>query len=111
MGCWNDKLTNPGPVEIAITGSWNAVGLGLKGGEGEGFNHAKIGVSIDKSKTLSIFGDMNQQGALEPDYDYPNQKCSSSQNGRGGTFYILDNAEMFKSLSALLAGETASTGP
>ena len=72
------------------------------------FNHAKIAVSQDNTKPLSIFGDMNQQGAIRPGFDYPQQRCSSSQNGRGGTFYALDNKELFKSMTALLKGKSAA---
>jgi len=44
---------------------------------------------------------MNQQGTLSG----PN--CDSSQNGRGGTFYVLTDAKFYQELSALLAGGTA----
>ena len=36
---------------------------------------------------------------------------ASSQNGRGGTFYVLENAKLFASLSALLKGDTAPRAP
>jgi hypothetical protein len=49
-----------------------------------------------------VFGDLNQQGALS-------DNCKSSQNGRGGMFYILDEKTLFESVSALLKGETAPT--
>ena len=105
--CWQDSLGVPGAVEIATTGKWEDKIIGLEGGSGKSHNHAKLGVSQDQSKPYCIFGDMNQQGALWSGEDYKNQKCSSSQNGRGGTFYVLDNAELHKSMSALLAGESA----
>lgn len=112
IACWPAGLKSPGPVSIATTGIWNNQSIGLTGGEGTNFNHAKIGLSTDTSRTLCIFGDMNQQGALAPDYAYKGQKCSSSQNGRGGTFYVLDNKPLFDSLSSLLSGNTApETGP
>jgi len=51
------------------------------GGAGPNFNHAKIGVSISGNHNYAIFGDMNQQGSLSTN-------CKSSQNGRGGLFYV-----------------------
>ena len=99
--CWNDGLGTPGPVQIAITGEWDGMRLGLKGGPQLDSNHAKIGVSTDPGQPYSIFGDLNQQGALS------GEKCSSSQNGRGGTFYILKNKTLFNSVTSLIAGETA----
>jgi hypothetical protein len=109
--CWATGLGTPGAVEIATSGVWNCTSIGLEGGEGQNFNHAKIGVSKDAAQPLSIFGDMNQQGALAPDYAYSGQKCSSSQNGRGGTFYVVDNADLCASITALIAGSTAPVKP
>jgi hypothetical protein len=63
-------------------------------------NHAKVGVSTG-AQPYAIFGDMNQQGALAP------PKCDSSQNGRGGLFYVVKNQELFESVRDLLKGETA----
>ncbi len=101
-----------GPVAIATSGTWDGKSIGLTGGEGTNHNHAKLGVTTDDKHTLCIFGDMNQQGALAPDYAYKGQPISSSQNGRGGLFYVLDNKAMFESLTALLKGTTApDTGP
>jgi Deoxyribonuclease II len=112
IACWPDSLGKPGPVAIATTGTWDGKSIGLTGGEGTNFNHAKLGVSTDSTQPLCIFGDMNQQGALSPGYAYEGQKCSSSQNGRGGTFYVLENKELFASLTALLKGDTApESGP
>jgi hypothetical protein len=112
IGCWKPEWGKPGAVEIATTGMWNNVSIGLEGGEGQNFNHAKIGISTDTAKPLCIFGDMNQQGALGPGYAYEKQTCASSQNGRGGTFYVLENEALFKSLTALLKGDTApESGP
>lgn len=105
--CWAPGLGTPGAVEIATSGQWNGVGIGLEGGEGPMFNHAKIGVSTDKASPLSIFGDMNQQGALAPDYAHPKQACSSSQNGRGGLFYVVDDPALWTSVTALLSGNSA----
>lgn len=105
--CWAEGLGTPGAVEIATSGVWQGKALGLKGAEGEQSNHAKLGLSKDPSTPLCIFGDMNQQGALTPDYNHKGQKCNSSQNGRGGTFFVLKNQGLFESLTQLLAGESA----
>jgi hypothetical protein len=99
--CWDASLSKPGPVEIATSGSWNGTKIGLTGGASPDHNHAKIGVSLTGSKTYSIFGDMNQQGSLSG----PN--CASSQNGRGGLFYVVGNAALSKSVKALITGDTA----
>jgi|GEM_PF-362028 len=102
--CWNEDLGTSGPVQIATTGSWDGTTFSLKGGPQLDSNHAKIGVSTDPSKTYAIFGDLNQQGTLS------GQNCASSQNGRGGTFYILNNKALFDSMTNLIKGETASVG-
>ncbi len=112
IACWPEGMGKPGAVEIATTGTWDGKPIGLTGGEGTNHNHAKIGVSTDDTQPLCIFGDMNQQGALAPGYAYAAQTCSSSQNGRGGTFYVLENKTLFASLTALLSGDTApESGP
>jgi hypothetical protein len=54
------------------------------------------------SKPYSIFGDMNQQGALSGN-------CKSSQNGRGGLFFVLDDKTLFDNVTKLLDGDTAPT--
>ncbi len=105
IACWDGSLGNAGPVEIATTGQWEGTTFGLKGGLGPNFNHAKLGVSTSGSEPYSIFGDMNQQGTASG----PN--CGSSQNGRGGLFYVVDNPELSKSLGSLISGDTAPTGP
>ncbi len=107
VSCWSDSLGKPGPVDIATTGKWADQTLGLKGGLGTDFNHAKLGISTDSKHPLSIFGDMNQQGALFAGEDYGRQKCNSSQNGRGGTFYVLKNQDLWQSMTDLLKGESA----
>jgi hypothetical protein len=101
--CWDDSLGKPGPVEIATTGQWAGKVFGLTGGLGRNFNHAKLGVSISGDKQYSIVGDMNQQGTTS------GRNCSSSQNGRGGLFYVLDSADLFNSLKNLIDGGTAPT--
>lgn len=106
---WPASLRAPGAVAIALTGVWDGTSLGLTGGMGTNYNHAKIGISTDSSQPVCVFGDMNQQGALRANYAYSGQKMSSSQNGRGGTFYVLRNQQLFDSLTALLKGNTAPT--
>jgi hypothetical protein len=101
--CWDASLSKPGAVEIATTGSWSDKTIGLTGGDSPDHNHAKIGVSLSGDNTYSIFGDMNQQGSLSG----PN--CKSSQNGRGGLFYVLNNADLASSIKALMTGGTAPT--
>src|SRR6185437_9359850 len=98
--CWDESLGRPGAVDIATTGSWKGTVFGLKGGLGTNFNHAKIGVSTSGTNPYAIFGDENQQGTLDG-------KCSSSQNGRGGTFYVVTNAALNKSVGNLIAGDSA----
>ena len=44
---------------------------------------------------------MNQQGTLS------GQKCWSSQNGRGGTFYVINDATLAQSVGDLIKGDTA----
>ncbi len=109
--CWDNSLARPGAVDIAISGVWDGTVIGLEGGMGKNFNHAKIGISKDPSQPLCIFGDMNQQGAMAPNYAHQGQTCSSSQNGRGGTFYVIDNPALFASITALLTGESAPVKP
>lgn len=105
IACWSDTLGSPGPVEIATTGQWAGKSFGLTGGAGPNFNHAKVGVSTSPDNHYAIFGDMNQQGSAS------GPKCSSSQNGRGGLFYVVDDAELSGNLKNLIAGNTAPSGP
>lgn len=102
IACWDDSLSKPGAVQIATSGQWNDIEIGLTGSAGANFNHAKIGVSTSGSHHYAIFGDMNQQGALSGN-------CASSQNGRGGLFYVLDNKSLSESVGALIEGGTAPT--
>jgi hypothetical protein len=101
--CWDPSLAKPGAVEVATTGHWNSTDFGLAGGLGTNFNHAKIGVSTSGPHQYAIFGDMNQQGTLNG----PN--CGSSQNGRGGLFYVVEDSELAVSVASLITGNTAST--
>jgi hypothetical protein len=105
IACWDESLAKPGAVEIATTGQWAGKQFGLTGGLGTNFNHAKVGVSTGGEAHYSIFGDMNQQGTSSG----PN--CSSSQNGRGGLFYVVDDADLSESLTSLITGGTAPTAP
>lgn len=101
--CWNTSLaTPPGAVDIATSGTWKGTTFSLKGGISSDANHAKIGVSTSGTDHYVIFGDMNQQGALTGD-------CGSSQNGRGGMFFVMNNTQLSASLSDLLAGTSAPT--
>lgn len=101
VGCWDDSLGLPGAVEIATSGTWTGNSIGLEGIPEANGNHAKIGVSSG-THNYAIFGDMNQQGSLSG----PN--CNSSQNGRGGLFYVVDNLPLFDSVRDLLKGESAT---
>ena len=96
IACWSASLGAPGRVDIAMAGSWGGHWLGLTGGLGTSFNHAKIGVSTSADKRFVIFGDLNQQGTLSG----PN--CSSGENGRGGTFYVITDPQLSDSLTQLL---------
>lgn len=104
IACWSDGLGQPGAVAIAMTGNWDGKTFSLTGGASGNHNHGKIGVSTDPNTHYAIFGDMNQQGsAVDP------AKCGSSQNGRGGLFYVVDDAALSASVSSLISGDTAPT--
>lgn len=107
--CWPSDLKLPGAVEIATTGTWDNKSIGFLGGAEPSCNHAKIGVSLDTSLPYSIFGDMNQQGTLTPISEKSGNPatCEISQNARGGLFYVVNNQQLFESVSALLSGESA----
>jgi Deoxyribonuclease II len=99
IGCWDPSLTaKSGAVKIATTGRWDGKRIGLIGGQ----NHAKIGVSISDNHSFAIFSDLNQQGRLTGN-------CKSSQNGRGGLFYVLNDKSLFDDMTKLLDGKTAAT--
>jgi len=102
--CCDSSLPNPGPVAIATTGHWGSTTFGLTGGLGPDFNHAKLGVSTSGDKHLSIFGDLNQQGTLD------GPKCGSSQNGRGGLFFVVDDSALWRSLDTLIGGTPSGAG-
>ncbi len=100
VGCWDSSLAKPGAVQIAMAGTWEGKTLGLEGLAAPTGNHAKIGVSTG-SHTYAIFGDMNQQGSLSG----PN--CGSSQNGRGGLFYVVEDTGLFTTVRDLIEGGSA----
>jgi hypothetical protein len=97
--CWDTSLSTPGAVENATSGMWKDIKIGLRGIPDPNGNHAKIGVSTG-THTFAIFGDMNQQGSLSGN-------CKSSQNGRGGLFFVVEQAQLFQSVTALIKGDTA----
>jgi hypothetical protein len=98
VGCWRPNLGKPGAVEIATTGKWMNKVLKMSAGG----SHAKLGVSLDPSRPLTILGDMNQQGSLTGN-------CGSAQNGRGGLFFVLSDVQLYASMRQLLDGGTAPT--
>ena len=105
IACWNlpDK---PGAVQIATTGQWQGQSFSLEGGLGANHNHAKLGVSTNTDQPYVIFGDLNQQGSLSE----PN--CNSSQNGRGGTFYVIkNNKTLYDGIANLIEGKTGNIAP
>jgi hypothetical protein len=83
IGCWDASLGKPGAVEIATSGSWNGKTIGLEGLAEPNGNHAKVGVSLAPPG------------------------CSSSQDGRGGLFYVVDDAPLFHSVRDLIKGSAA----
>jgi hypothetical protein len=104
IACWDQSLSTPGAVEIATSGSFGGKTFGLKGIANPDGNHAKIGVSTSGTHHYAIFGDMNQQGAISGN-------CKSSQNGRGGLFFVIDDADLSNSVKNLIAGDSAPTAP
>jgi hypothetical protein len=111
--CWPAALhsVSPGAVQIVTTGIWDGKTIGLTGtsqkdeaGNSLGANHAKLGVSTGNGSPLTIFSDMNQDGAISP---RGKLTCSSSQNARGGLFFVVEDAGLHKSVSALLTGKIA----
>jgi hypothetical protein len=99
IDCWDGSLSQPSAVEIASTGEFEGTTFGLTGGLGPDFNHAKVGVSTSGPAHYAIFGDMNQQGKLS------GPVCASSQNGRGGLFYVVDDPDLFAGVTSLIAGQ------
>jgi len=105
VGCRDTSLAKPGAVVNAKFGQWNKQRMGLQGGSGPlGGNHAKIGVSTDPAHDYAIFGDMNQQGSLS-------DNCTSSQDGRGGMFFVVESTPLANSVRLLLTDPTPGSGP
>lgn len=100
INCWDDDLKadkkKSAAVAIAKTGTWEGKSIGLIGGQ----NHAKIGVTTAGGKQYAIFGDLNQQGTINPPH------CDRSQNGRGGLFFAVANKDLYHTVSDLMDGET-----
>jgi len=103
ISCWEDSLRKPGAVEIATTGQWEQQIFGLTGGPSTNNNHAKIGISTSGDHFYAIFGDLNQQGTVA------GSNCASSQNGRGGLFYVVDDRTLHDAVANLIKGDTAPT--
>lgn len=87
------KVPHLGRVESAATGKWGTTTLHMQASE----NHGKFGVSRNPGETLSVFGDLNQSGGLKT-------ACANAQNGRGGLFFVVDDAKLADSLRTLLSG-------
>ncbi len=104
IACWDSSLPAPGAVAIATTGEWEGHTFALTGGSGPDHNHAKIGVTISGDNHYAIFGDMNQQGTA-----LAGRSCASSQNGRGGLFFVIKDELLWDSVSKLIQGDTAPT--
>jgi hypothetical protein len=103
-GCWDASIPGkPGAVDIAVSGTWHDTVFSLKESPGSDGNHAKIGVSTSGMLPYAIFGDENQQGSLNG----PDGTCDSSQNGRGGMFFVMDNLTLHGSMTALMKGASA----
>jgi hypothetical protein len=51
---------------------------------------------------------MNQQGTLTGTTT-PTGTCKSSQNGRGGIFFVVHSADLSKAIGSLIGGSTAPT--
>jgi len=66
-----------------------------------------MGTTPASAQTLAnhhyaIFGDMNQQGAISG-------TCKSSQNERGGLFFVIDDPDLSDSVKDLISGDSATT--
>jgi hypothetical protein len=73
VSCLPAGMGTPAAVQIATTGTWDgSAPIGLTGsaqtvsGKSLGPNHAKIGVSTNAGSSLTILGDMNQDGVRSP---------------------------------------------
>jgi hypothetical protein len=95
ISCWPQNLRGPGRVEPADVGYWEGKNFSLAGGASSDSNHAKFGVSTGEDQDLVIFGDLNEQGMLSGN-------CSSSQNGRGGLFFVVEDRGLADSVKSVL---------
>ena len=102
VSCWpsDGSLKKPGASLIVRSGQWRGTEFKMISGS----NHAKIGVTTSGDQHYTILSDLNQQGRLTP------PKCDSSQNGRGGLFFVLDDKKLFDSMSELLDGDAVDVG-
>jgi hypothetical protein len=70
------------------------------------FDIAKTGTWEHRSDWLSgdkhcvIFGDPNQQGTINPPH------CERGQNGRGGMFFVVENNDLFNTVTGQPEGES-----
>jgi hypothetical protein len=96
FGCLDASFGPSGAITSATQGNWKGRPIGLYGGLGTNFNHAKFGVSTDSANPLVVFGDMNQEGALSP-------PCGVSQNPRGGLFYVVKDPTLAASVTKLIS--------
>ena len=108
IGCWSAGLPKPGAVTIATSGQWDGVVFGLQGGPQPDRNHAKVGVSTSGDAHFAIFGDMNQQGTISGS-GTGRKKCARSQDQRGGLFFVMDDVQLWTSVSNLIEGDSAPT--
>jgi hypothetical protein len=103
--CWDTLLpTPPGRVDVAVSASWENVPLTFTGGP----NHAKIGVSLAGGGHYAIFGDLNQQGQLGDPASPNGSQCASSQNGRGGMFFVITDPVLQSGITRLIGGKIAA---
>ncbi len=72
-------------------GSYSWCGHGAASNSG---NHAKIGIGINSNWV--VFGDMNMQGTI-------NSYCDSSQMGRGGGFYAIQNQTLWNGFNKVFS--------
>lgn len=102
--CWDPLLaTPPGRVDVAVSAAWENVPLLFTGGP----NHAKIGVSLAGGGHHAIFGDLNQQGQLGDAASPNGAACASSQNGRGGMFFVVTDPTLQLGVTKLIGGKIA----
>ena len=98
-GCWAEGLGTPGSVTNAKQGHWRNKSFSLLGAHGADSNHAKIGVATSGNDPYVVFGDMNQDGALDGDA----KMCRISQNGRGGLFFVVRDKDLHDDVVSLIS--------